>query len=211
LSKDGEDVSMRTGISEFDGQLPFLQLKPDVKSNIPNLFEKYKPKYVVDNGTFCGGVSLYLYGLMKNYCEPKILSIDITDEYFKSYTEFHERAKSKEKIIFILNKSDLDCKEEILNFLKNRKPDEPALFYFDSQNNYQHTYQELLFISQIARKGDVILMNGGWNQDLCGFEKAPLFSIYKFLKNNPEFALDEEYCRNVILPCRFIYGVMIKK
>lgn len=212
LEKDGENVGMSEGkIQSGNFYLPIVQLKTDLEVNFKKIFEQLRPKYVVDFGTNCGGSAVYFYKLIEEYSEPKVLTIDITNQAFNQYENFHNDFKTKDKIQTILNKSTLDCVAEVKEFLKDRKEGERVLFSYDDDHSYEHTYKELLSYAPLLLKGDYILMQDTWNQGLFTHETSPMLSIFKYLKEHNDFALDEEFCRQMVLPCNFIYGLIYKK
>lgn len=212
LEKDGENVGMSEGeLKSGEQSLSIIQLKTDLEINFKNLFKKFQPRWVVDFGTNAGGSAVYFYGLMREYTDPKELTIDITDEPFNQYLNFHKAFKTQEKIQTILNKSTLETKAEVEKFLANRQPGERALFSFDDLHTYEHTFAELELYAPLLKSGDVILMQDTWNQGLIGHETSPMLSVFRFLKENPDWSLDEDFCKTMVLPCNFIYGVMVKK
>lgn len=212
LEKDGVNVGMSEGkIYSGNFYLPIVQLKTDMEVNFKKIFNQLKPRYVVDFGTNCGGSAVYFYKLMEDYTQPKVLTIDITDEAFNKHEGFHNDFRTKDKIQTILNKSTLDCVAEVKEFLKDRKEGESVLFSYDDDHSYEHTYKELLAYAPLLIKGDYILMQDTWNQGLFTHETSPMLSVYKYLKEHNDFALDEEFCRQMVLPCNFIYGLIYKK
>ncbi len=212
LIKDGKKVGWEEGKMIIDGaEMHILQLSVDREINFPTLFKKHRPEVVVDFGTASGGTAVFFYNLVEEYSKPRILSIDITDKDFQSANEFHKKNHTLEKVKFLFNKSSLDCFEEVKNFLQEGSKEARILLSFDDHHTYEHTFHELQLYSSLLKSGDIILMQDTWNQDLYGHETSPLLSVYRFLKENPDFRLDEDFNKNLVLPCNFIYGVLIKR
>ena len=212
MEKDGVNVGMSEGkITSGQFSLPIVQLKTDLEVNFKNIFDKYRPQYVVDFGTNCGGSAVFFYELMQKYGQPNVLTVDITDKAYNEFSDFHKDYKTSEKIQTILNKSSLDCVEEVRKFLAERKPGERALLSYDDDHTYEHTYKELVSYAPLLQSGDVILMQDTWNQDLFTHETSPMLAVYRFLKENPEFEQDIELNGQMVLPCNFVYGVIYKK
>lgn len=212
LEKDGVNVGMSEGrIKSGNFSLPIVQLKTDMEVNYKNLFRKFKPTFVVDFGTNHGGSAVFFYELIKEYAEPHVLTIDITDKAYNEFAGFHKEYKTSEKIQAILNKSSLECVEEVRKFLSSRKPGERVLLSYDDDHTYEHTYKELISYGPLLQSGDVILMQDTWNQGLLDHTTSPMLAVYRFLKEYPQFEQDIAFNKQMELPCNFIYGVIVKK
>jgi cephalosporin hydroxylase len=212
MEKDGVNVGLSEGrVKSGNFELPIVQLKTDMEINYKNLFAKARPNFVVDFGTHHGGSAVYFYQLMQTYCRPNLLTIDITDKAYNQYAGFHKNFGTNEKIKLILDKSSLDCAPEVKKFLHSRAPGEKALLSFDDAHSYVHTFRELEIYGPLLQSGDTILMQDTWNQGLFGHETSPMLAVYRFLKKHLEFVLDENFCKSMVLPCNFIYGVIEKK
>lgn len=212
LMKDGKNIGWEEGrVTAGDTSVQLMQLSVDREVNFPNLFKKYRPEVILDFGTASGGTIAFYHNLASEYCNPKILSIDITDADYNLAKDFHEKNKTAEKAKLILGKSTLDCFDEVKEFLKQRQPGQRVLLSLDDDHEFDHTYKELEMYAPLLEKGDVILMQDTWNQDLYGQEVSPMLSVYKFLKNHSDFELDADFNRSLELPCNFIYGVIVKK
>ena len=210
--KDGQAIGWgKNSIKAGPESLPLLQVETDEETNFPELFEKFKPKFIVDFGTASGGTAVYFHQLAGKYTTPRILSVDITDKDFAAADKFHQAYKTKEKVSFLFNKSSLDCFEEVKQFLSARQPGEKTLLSFDDHHSYEHTYQELKIYSPLLQSGDVIVMQDTWDQGLYGHETSPMLAVFRFLKEDQNFALDQDYLKSAVLPCNFIHGVIVKK
>ena len=211
ISQDGKYVGWGNNRLVTDGaSLPFLQVKTDEEINFPNIFNHYRPVYILDFGTAAGGSAVFFHRLASVYANPKILSIDISDKAFVANQAFHQKNRTQDKVRFIFHKSSLDCVPEVTEFLRPRQPGERALISFDDHHTYEHTYQELVIYSPLLQSGDVIIMQDTWDQDFFGLETSPLLAVYRFLKEHPEFRLAEQIARELVLPSNFIYGVIEK-
>ena len=212
IELEGEKIGWGLGKLVRNGlELPVLQMKTDIETNMVKIFEKYKPEIIVDFGTCGGGTAVFFWEMASKYCQPKILSLDITDEFFYTHSAFHKAYGTKEKVSLIFGKSTLDAGEEVKKFLQQRKPGQRVLLSFDDDHHFRHTYKELVLYGAMLQSGDIILMQDTWIQGLFGFETSPLLAVYKYLKGNYDFAWDEDFNKQMIMPCNFIHGLIYKK
>ncbi len=208
---DGSAIGWGFGRINFQNlELPFLQVKTDLEKNIPGVFEKYKPEIILDFGTASGGSAVFFYQLASKYCQPRILSVDISDTDFKQASKFHQAFGSEEKVKFLF-KDSLQCLQEVKNFLQLRKPGQKVLISFDDLHTYEHTLKELELYGPLLQTGDVIVMQDTWDQGLFGHEASPMLAVHKFLQDHSEFLLDQDLLKKVNLPCNFIHGVIYRK
>lgn len=212
IKKDDELIGWSHGaLVRNDLSLPFLQVTTDSVKNIPLLFETFKPEIVVDFGTASGGSAIFYYELLQKYCDPKILTIDISSNDVDVSKEFHDAYRSKEKIRFLAGESGLLRFDEVKEFLSTRKDGQRVLLSFDDDHSYMHTYRELKTFAPLLQSGDIILMQDTWDQGLYYHEKSPMLAVERFLEENSGFELAKTFLSQVELPCNFIYGVLIKK
>ncbi len=212
IHKDDQPIGWSgTTIDRNGKSLPFLQIKPDIVTNFPLIFETYKPEFIVDFGTASGGFAIFSFEAASKYCTPKVLTIDISPNDVNDANEFHKAYGSQEKIKFIAGKSSLDYLDEVKQFISQAKESQRILFSFDNDHTYEHTYKELTQFAPLLRSGDVILMQDTWDQDLYGHETSPMLAVERFLSENNDFALDVDLLKKMELPCNFIYGVLLKK
>ncbi|MEN9649283.1 MAG: hypothetical protein RL094_250 [Candidatus Parcubacteria bacterium] len=212
ITKDGKHIGWSDAVLERNGKkLPFLQVRTDVEKNIPHVFETFKPEIVVDFGTASGGSAIFTYELLSKYCQPKILTIDITDADVVSAKEFHDAYKTTEKIQSLYGKSSLDCVDEVKAFIASRTPGKKVLFSFDNDHSYEHTYKELTTYGPLLQSGDIIMMQDTWDQSLYGHETSPMLAVERFLSENKDFKLAEDFLKKLQIPCNFIYGILEKK
>lgn len=212
IYKDGTLIGWSKSKLEKNGKyLPFLQVDTDTKNNIPALFSEFKPEIVVDFGTASGGSSVFYYDIMKEYCTPAILSIDISGEDVSKAKDFHDSNKTWGNVQNLFGKSSLDRKEEVLSFIGKRAEGQKVLFSFDDDHSYDHTYKELCLYAPMLKTGDIILMQDTWDQGLYGHETSPMLAVEKFLKQNNDWEIAVDYLKKIELPGNFIYGVIVKK
>lgn len=211
LLKDGQPVGWETGrIVKGKSELVIMQLSVDREINFPRLFNTYRPDTVVDFGTASGGTAVFFHDLMSKYTNPKILSIDISDKDYMASSDFHKQNQTNQKAQFVFGKSSLECFDEVMEFLKHRKAGQKVMLSFDDNHSYEHTYGELRTFAPLLQTGDVILMQDTWNQDLFSHEVSPMLAVHRFLSENSTFKLDTDFNKSLVLPCNFIYGVMVK-
>lgn len=200
-----ENTISRNGLT-----LPIIQVGTDVQKNIPLLIETYKPTILADFGTALGGTAVMFHDLMSRYCKPQILSIDIDHSNMMKYKAFHGANKSFDKMTF-LEKDSLKCVPELTTFLSKRTDKDRVLISFDDNHTFKHTYQQLCLYVPLLKKGDVVVMQDTWDQDLYNHEESPMLAVHKYLKHFKDLELDEQFSKKLTLPSNFIYGVLIKK
>lgn len=212
IKKDGIDIGWSTQVlTRNNKNLPFIQISTDVEKNIPLIFSTFKPEIVVDFGTASGGSAVFYYELLSKYCQPKILTIDISANDVTKAKEFHDAYKTSEKISELYGKSSVDCVEEVQAFIASRTTGQKVLFSFDNDHTYNHTYKELLTFAPLLKSGDIILMQDTWNQGLYGHETSPMLAVERFLSEHNDFQLSTQVLSQFEMPCNFIYGVLQKK
>lgn len=210
IEKDGKNIGAGEGKLIRNGlELKFLQCLTDIEFNFAKVTEAFQPTIVIDFGTGYGGSAIFYYECLSKYCEPKILSIDSSPDDLNSAQAFHERYKTKEKIKFI-NKHSLECLKDVKDFITEHRGDGRAMLVFDDNHSYQHTYNELKLFAPILNKGDVLWMQDTWTQDEFKFSTSPLLSVYRFLKENPDFTMDYNLLKQMQLPFNFMHGILIK-
>ena len=191
--------------------VPVIQLPQDLIC-MQELIFKIKPDMIVETGIARGG-SLIFYSSILSMIKSKykVVGIDIDIRaHARKVLNTHKLAK---KIITI---KDSSLKKEVFkNVQKLKKKFPKVLVCLDSCHTENHVLEELKLYSNLVSKGSYIVVFDStcgtfdkknmdkvaknYNYKPFGKKSNPLTAIYKFLKINKNFKIDDSFNNKALI------------
>ena len=175
-----------------------------------------RPQKIIETGVARGGSLVLSSSLMSLYSDSsKVLGIDlkIFDHARSSLSEWLDCGKIE---IFESDSTSSESIERVTQFLDGDL--RPILVVLDSNHSEEHVLKELRAFGPLIPRGSVIIvadtivqeMPTGYYQDRpWGSDDNPLTAVNRFLAENHNFALHQEWCRRSLMgECRD--GILIK-
>ena len=177
---------------------------------------KLRPQRIIETGVARGGSLVLSSSLMEFYSDSsKVLGIDlkIFDHARSSLSKWLESGKIE---IFESDSTSPESVERVMQFLDGDL--QPILLVLDSNHSEEHVLKELRTFGPLIPSGSVIIvadtiveeMPIDYYQDRpWGRGDNPLTAVNRFLADNHNFALHQEWCRRSLMgECRD--GILIK-
>jgi len=166
-----------------------------------DLIYKIKPGTIIETGTCCGGLTLFLSSMME-YVNPdgKVISVDIDDHDWNNTLKSGKvPAMLGKRIVFI--KGDSTSKTVVKSVLENITLG-PVIVILDSAHNREHVLKELnMYSSMVTINSYIIVNDTSW--DLTPFAPSgnfyegsgPYAAVKEFMDNSQDFEIDKSLPR----------------
>lgn len=180
--------------------IPVIKIPQDLHA-IQEIIWETKPDLIIETGVAYGG-SLLFYASMLTLLEGcgeiidgKVLGIEVNMYKENAEELFNHRLSEK---INILNGSSLDC--SIIERVKEYSKGKRVMVVLDSNHTEQHVLDELRVYAPLVSLGCFIVVDDTGVEDLkkklssdreWGKGNNPKTAVYKFLKENRNFFIDE--------------------
>lgn len=199
-------------VSFGSGSLPSFQVRTDLDVNLPLLFETYSPGLAVDFGTAAGASSVLFAQLMEKLgTSGRVLTIDLNDPTHGRDGETFKKALEELPITSHVGDAlSAETRAVVKEFLELRQ-DESVLFSFDDDHSANHVLEELRVYSPLLREGDAVVVQDTWDQGFRDTSFSALLGVLRFLKERDDFELGLRVLRELVLPCSFVHGVIVRK
>lgn len=163
------------------------------------IITEVKPDYVIETGTFRGGLTLYLASVLE-YVNPagKVITVDIEPSMWEeTVKDIKTRPAGKllERIEFI--KGSSIAPETLERITKQVGSGHKVLVLLDSVHTKGFVLDELRLYSPLVSPGSYVIVNDT-NLDktkLVNYEEGPLAAVKEFMANTKEFTIDHSRTR----------------
>ena len=198
VKRNGESIGW--GHTKYKG-VSVLQPLTDME-NWNTIINSYKPEIYIECGVANGGNLFYIYDLMKEYCEPIVYGIDIEDVR-------HDLVKQNNNLNFILSNV---LNEDVVNKIKevlDNNSDKRCLIHLDDHHESSHVIKELNLYSKLLKQNDIIIIGDTWDEGWYNSPYQALLDSYQ--ENESSYFYDKDMNQKMIMPCNWIFGILIKK
>ena len=168
--------------------VPILQYPNDLMV-YENLITKAKPDMIIETGTWCGGLTLYLATLVDRFDMPgQVVTIDIDPtQWEKIGRRVTINKRITDRITFIQGNSTApDIFSLVSGIAKDHKC---ILVILDSDHRAPHVLSELNLYSTLVTPGSYIIVNDTASNTWEG-SPGPYAAVNEFLRNHEAFMLD---------------------
>jgi cephalosporin hydroxylase len=166
------------------------------------VIEKYRPDIFIEMGTAHGGNAIYINDLISKLGNtPIIYGIDIEDN-------LHPKTREIENFTFIKDSTTSLGAVDSIKKLVQSNPDKRILIHLDDNHISSHVKSELEIYSKIIKSGDVIIVGDTWDE---GWYDSPFNALCDFTENDNTMFIDSDLNREMIMPCNWIFGILVKK
>ena len=186
---------------EWDNQwlgVPVLQFPADLWTYQDLLWE-LKPEFVVETGTYHGGLALYLASLMEHIPgSSKVITVDIDgDNWRNTLASAPVADRLKHRVIFLEGDSE---DPEIFNIIAEKVAGKNALVILDSYHARDHVLGELRLYSKLVPLDGYLIVNDTHHDKThwLNFQGGPLAAVRAFLEENYHFEIDRSRERFMI-------------
>ena len=170
--------------------MPVLQFPGDLWIYQDLLWE-LKPNFVVETGTYCGGLALYLASQMDHIPgSAEVITVDIDGDNWKNtLTSDAVPDRLKHRVMFLEGDSE---DPEILNRIAEKVAGKSVLVILDSYHARDHVLAELRLYSKLVPLDGYVIVNDTHhdNTHWLNFQEGPLAAVHAFLKENDQFVID---------------------
>jgi cephalosporin hydroxylase len=192
-------VNIGWGQSMYKG-VGVLQTTTDLENWI-QVIDKYKPDIFIEMGVANGGNIIFINDLISKYKPCKLIGVDLQNHV-------HKTALDLQNFKFIENDT---LGSETFNFIKNfieTNHTKRVLIHFDDHHESSHVFKELNLYSSILKANDIIIVGDTWDE---GWYDSPFQALCMFLENDNSMYIDSDMNQQMIMPCNWIFGILIKK
>ena len=154
-----------------------------------NLITESKPDMIIETGTWCGGLTLYLAALLDRSEAPGLVAtIDINPTRWENIGSRAAIKKSiMDRITFIQGSSTAaETFNAVRDLARGRKC---VLVILDSDHSAAHVLAELNLFAALVTPGSYLIVNDT-ARETWGHAPGPLAAVVEFLRNHPEFVID---------------------
>lgn len=197
VHKDGRDIGW--GQSVYNG-VSVLQTSTDLE-NWVKIIDKYQPDIFIEMGVANGGNVVYINDLIGKDKKCQFIGIDIEDHV-------NELAKNLPNFTFLKSDTLSDQSFELIKSTINNNQDKRVLIHFDDWHKSDHVLKELNLYSSLLKSNDVIIVGDTWDE---GWYDSPFQALCGFLENNNTMYIDSELNSEMIMPCNWVFGILLKK
>jgi cephalosporin hydroxylase len=169
-----------------------LQYPEDLQS-YQEIISEEKPDYIVECGTWAGGLTLYLSSVLDNVNpNAKIFTIDIDGERWrKTVQELKDQPAGRllSKIEFIESSSTAP---EVFARVNKEVQGKKVLVILDSAHTKEHVLNELKLYSPLVPKGGYLLVNDTHldGTRFVDYKDGPAAAVKEFLQTAKDFSVD---------------------
>ena len=180
--------------------IPMQQFPSDLVLYQELIF-KLKPEIIIETGTYCGGLSVYLATLAEQMSlAAKVITVDLDRKNWEDTERSGKIPESlRQRITFIQGDS---ASRQVVDQVRALASGKKAFVILDSYHARDHVAKELELYSGFVPKGGYMIVNdthleliGGIRIDLIGRLLGkpgigPWTAVMEFLKANKDFELD---------------------
>jgi cephalosporin hydroxylase len=199
VTRNGENIGW--GVGNYKG-VPVLQTSTDLE-NWKKIISKYNPDIFIEMGTANGGNILYINDIVKelNGKDCIFLGVDAEDHIHPDVSKINNFTFLKEDTL-----SEIVFKE-IKNLIE-KYPNYKVIIHFDDCHKSDHVYKELNMYCPLIKKDDIIIVGDTWDE---GWYESPFQSLCSFMGDNNDMYIDVELNEKMVMPCNWIFGILLKK
>jgi len=197
----GKRISYRALVQskEWDNKwhgIPIQQYPNDLMV-IQNLVDKVKPDLIIEAGTYYGGLTIYLAGILEEFeINGEIVTIDIDPKQWEA-TQRNVLFKKTllDRIKFI--EGDSTAKETLEKVKQIAAGRQRVMVILDSDHSAPHVLAELNLYSPLVTRGSYIITQDT-EHDRVNHRAGPFAAVKDFLRANNQFTVDSAAERYLI-------------
>jgi cephalosporin hydroxylase len=147
------------------------------------LIHEVRPDVIIETGTLDGGSAYFLADMCELNGTGRVVSVDIQPS---------PNLPTHDRITYVTGSS---TDPDIVAAIKTALPGGAVLVILDSDHSRDHVLQEMETYGPMVTKGSYMIVedtNINGHPVLPNFGPGPMEAVAEFLRNHPEFAIDEE-------------------
>jgi cephalosporin hydroxylase len=197
VHKDGKNIGW--GQSVYNS-VSVLQTSTDLE-NWVKIIDKYQPDIFIEMGVANGGNIIYINDLIQKHKSCEFVGIDIEDNVDK-------KAKELSNFKFLMADTLSEESFHLIKSVVENNKGKRVLMHFDDWHKSDHVLKELNMYSALLNSNDVIIVGDTWDE---GWYDSPFQALCDFVENNDSMYIDSDLNKDMIMPCNWIFGILLKK
>jgi len=178
--------------------IPIIQFPGDVMM-MQELIWKIRPDLIIETGVAHGGTAVFYASMLELLGRGKVIGIDVE---IRQYNRIAIQGHPMSKRIELIEGSSID--KSVIDTVREKYANaEKVLVTLDSNHSYEHVLEELNLYSEFITPGSYIVAMDGAQAFVWDLPNGkpewkldnPLRAIEDFIKENPEFEIDDHYNR----------------